>query len=42
MDAQIRRELRLLKGYALVSTAILVTLSLTAFRQQQPQKAKFI
>jgi hypothetical protein len=35
MDTQIRRELRLLKGYALATTAILVVLSLAAFRQQK-------
>ena len=41
MDAQIRRELRLLKGYAIVVTAILGTLSLAAFRQSS-QKEKFV
>jgi hypothetical protein len=34
MDNQIRRELRILKGYALFTTAILLVLSLAAFRQQ--------
>ena len=39
MDAQVRRELRILKGYALVVTALLGTLSLAAFRQaSQTQK----
>jgi hypothetical protein len=33
MDNQIRRELRLLKGYAVIVTAILGTLSLAAFKQ---------
>ena len=40
MDAQIRRELRMLKGYALVVTVLLGTISLTAFRQST-QKQKF-
>ena len=40
MDDQIRRELRLLKGYALVVTALLGSLSLAAFRQNA-QKAHF-
>jgi hypothetical protein len=40
MDAQVRRELRMLKGYALVVTALLGTLSLAAFRQAS-QKQKF-
>ena len=40
MDDQIRRELRLLKGYALVVTALLGTLSLAAFRQSA-QKTRF-
>ncbi len=35
MDTQIRRELRLLKGYALITTAVLLVLSLAAFRQQK-------
>ncbi|MEJ7809975.1 MAG: hypothetical protein WKG32_06090 [Gemmatimonadaceae bacterium] len=33
MDTDIRRELRILKGYAVVVTALLGTLSLAAFRQ---------
>jgi hypothetical protein len=40
MDAQIRRELRLLKGYAVVVTVFLATLSLAAFRQSA-QKTRF-
>ena len=40
MDNEIRRELRLLKGYAIVVTALLGTLSLAAFRQAS-QKQKF-
>jgi len=40
MDAQIRRELRMLKGYALVVTVLLGTISLTAFRQST-QKQRF-
>lgn len=40
MDNQIRRELRLLKGYAIVVTVILGTLSLAAFRQSA-HKDKF-
>ena len=40
MDAQIRRELRLLKGYAIVVTALLGTISLAAFKQAS-QKQKF-
>ncbi len=40
MDPQIRRELRLLKGYAVVVTAFLATLSLAAFRQSA-QKTRF-
>ena len=39
-DHQIRRELRLLKGYAIVVTALLGTLSLAAFRQSA-QKQRF-
>jgi hypothetical protein len=39
MDAtQIRRELRLLKGYALLSTALLATLTLGAFRHTTHEK----
>src|SRR5437868_5887348 len=37
---QIRRELRVLKGYAVVVTALLGVLSLAAFRQNA-QKARF-
>ncbi|HEY5062449.1 MAG TPA: hypothetical protein VII52_12990 [Gemmatimonadaceae bacterium] len=37
-DRQIRRELRLLKGYALITTALLATLTLTAFRGPPRQK----
>src|ERR1044071_821264 len=40
MDNDIRRELRLLKGYAIIVTALLGTLSLAAFRQAS-QKQKF-
>jgi hypothetical protein len=40
MDQDIRRELRLLKGYAIVVTTLLGTLSLAAFRQAS-QKQKF-
>ena len=40
MDPQIRRELRMLKGYALVVTVLLGTISLTAFRQST-QKQRF-
>src|SRR5258708_1409523 len=40
MDAQIRRELRLLKGYAILVTAIFGALSLAAFKQSS-QKTKF-
>jgi hypothetical protein len=40
MDHDIRRELRLLKGYAIVITALLGTVSLAAFRQAS-QKQKF-
>src|SRR3954469_18569012 len=40
MDNEIRRELRLLKGYAIVVTALLGTVSLAAFRQAS-QKQKF-
>lgn len=37
-DRQIRRELRLLKGYALASTALLVTLVLGGFRSESREK----
>ena len=40
MDVQIRRELRILKGYAIVVTLLLGTISLTAF-QQATQKQRF-
>jgi len=40
MDNEIRRELRLLKGYAIVVTALLGTISLAAFRQSS-QNQKF-
>jgi len=40
MSDPIRRELRLLKGYALVVTALLGTLSIAAFRQSA-QKVRF-
>ena len=40
MDAQIRRELRILKGYAIVVTLLLGTISVTAF-QQATQKQRF-
>lgn len=41
MDSQIRRELRLLKGYAAITTILLIVLSLAAFRGT-PQKVKFV
>ena len=37
-DRQLRRELRLLKGYALITTALLATLTLTAFRRTAREK----
>jgi hypothetical protein len=37
MDAQIRRELRLLKGYAALTTLVLGVLVLGAFRQEAPR-----
>jgi hypothetical protein len=40
MDPQVRRELRILKGYAVVVTVLLGTISLTAFRQAS-QKQRF-
>ncbi len=40
MDNQVRRELRILKGYAIIVTALLGTISLAAFRQAS-QKQKF-
>src|SRR5207244_11761834 len=40
MPPDIRRELRLLKGYAVVATILLGTLSVAAFRQAA-QKTKF-
>lgn len=40
MDAQIRRELRILKGYAIIVTMLFGTLSLAAFRQAN-QKQRF-
>ena len=40
MDNDVRRELRVLKGYAIVITALLGTVSLAAFRQST-QKQKF-
>ena len=40
MTDPIRRELRLLKGYALITTALLGVLSVAAFRQS-PQKTRF-
>ena len=40
MSDSIRRELRLLKGYALVVTVLLGTLSIAAFRQSA-QKTRF-
>jgi hypothetical protein len=40
MDEQLRRELRMLKGYALIVTVLLGTLSLAAFRQAS-QKTRF-
>jgi len=40
MSDEIRREVRFLKGYAIVATLVLGTLSLTAFRQAA-QKARF-
>lgn len=41
MDPQIRRELRLLKGYCFVVTALLGVVALGAFKQGAQQKAKF-
>jgi hypothetical protein len=40
MDPQVRRELRILKGYAIAVTVLLGTISLTAFRQAS-QKQRF-
>lgn len=40
MDPQVRRELRILKGYAIVITVLLGTISVTAFRQSS-QKQRF-
>ena len=40
MDDQVRRELRALRGYAFVATALLGTLSLTAF-QKASRKTRF-
>src|ERR1041384_2702662 len=40
MSSDIRRELRLLKGYAVVATILLGTLSVAAFRQAT-QKTRF-
>jgi hypothetical protein len=40
MSDEIRRDVRFLKGYAIVATLVLGTLSLTAFRQAA-QKARF-
>jgi hypothetical protein len=40
MDPQVRRELRLLKGYALATTALLGVLTLAAFKKN-PDKVKF-
>ncbi|MGH7459894.1 MAG: hypothetical protein ACREMA_02555, partial [Longimicrobiales bacterium] len=40
MDDRIRRELRWLKGYALVSTLVFIVVALAAF-QQQEQKQRF-
>ncbi|MGH7468950.1 MAG: hypothetical protein ACRENP_13430 [Longimicrobiales bacterium] len=40
MDARIRRELRFLEGYAVLSTLVFGTLLLTAFRQNQ-EKQRF-
>ena len=37
MDPQIRRELRLLKGYAALTTLVLAVLVLGAFRQEAPR-----
>jgi hypothetical protein len=37
-EAQIRRELRLLKAYALIMTAMFATLTLTAFRRSAHEK----
>ena len=38
MDDRIRRELRWLKGYALVSTLVFIVVALAAFRQEQKQR----
>lgn len=40
MDSSLRRDVRLLKGYALVTSVALVVLSLAAFRQT-PQRQRF-
>ncbi|HEX6053391.1 MAG TPA: hypothetical protein VFZ21_29185 [Gemmatimonadaceae bacterium] len=40
MDPQVRRELRILKGYAIAVTLLLGTISVTAFRQSS-QKQRF-
>jgi hypothetical protein len=40
MDERIRRELRILKAYALIATAVIGTLSLAAFRQAN-QRTRF-
>jgi hypothetical protein len=40
MDSTIRRDLRFLKGYAIVSTAVFVALGFSAF-QRAPQPTKF-
>jgi len=37
-SSRIRRELRILKAYALVTTVLLATLAFAAFRQQQPRR----
>jgi hypothetical protein len=41
MSDSIRRELRLLKGYAGLTTILLGVLSVAAFTQQAPEKVKF-
>jgi hypothetical protein len=42
MSDDLRRDVRLLKGYAIVATLMFGVMSLAAFRQQPTQKAKFV
>lgn len=41
MDASIRRELRFLKAWAVISSLLFVCFGLSAFRQPRPQKQRF-